>query len=188
MNTLEIGISSIDILKKHLEIRGVIGLSEREGSDKISGIGYIVPDIFSFTKNPFYSIPDCMFGWMNRKNPNSGEVFEPKTVQNKFNLSSESQVSIPCLIDVINNNIMWLDLSYNNFGGLRNIENTLNPISIIIKSFLSKKYMSLYRLLYIHAQARGEIVESMDGLKDEEVKKFTVDNIDWNEIMSEYFK
>jgi len=41
LNTLEIGISSIDMLKKHLKICGVIGLSERERSDKISGYKYL---------------------------------------------------------------------------------------------------------------------------------------------------
>jgi methionyl-tRNA formyltransferase len=41
LNTLEIGINSINILKKNLDISGVIGLSERDDSDKISGYKYL---------------------------------------------------------------------------------------------------------------------------------------------------
>lgn len=41
LNTLEIGIDSTNILKKHLDIRGVIGLSERNTTDRISGYRYL---------------------------------------------------------------------------------------------------------------------------------------------------
>lgn len=41
LNTLELGVNSTDILKKHLEIDGVIGLSERDPTDKISGYIYL---------------------------------------------------------------------------------------------------------------------------------------------------
>lgn len=41
LNTLEIGINSINLLKRHLDIRGVIGLSERDASDNISGYKYL---------------------------------------------------------------------------------------------------------------------------------------------------
>ena len=60
LNTLEIGISSIDILKKHLDIRGVIGLSEREVSDKISGYRYLkqycYDNSLQFTEVQSYSL------------------------------------------------------------------------------------------------------------------------------------
>ncbi len=40
LNTLEIGMNSINIFKKNLDIRGVIGLSKRNAADKISGYRY----------------------------------------------------------------------------------------------------------------------------------------------------
>jgi len=43
LNTLEIGLNSINIIKKHLDIRGVIGLSKRDATEKISGYTYIKP-------------------------------------------------------------------------------------------------------------------------------------------------
>ncbi|MHC4871927.1 MAG: methionyl-tRNA formyltransferase [Planctomycetota bacterium] len=41
LNTLETCISSIDILKEHLNVRGIIGLSEKKETDNISGYKYL---------------------------------------------------------------------------------------------------------------------------------------------------
>jgi len=43
LNTLDIGIDTINILEKHLRIRGVIGLSEKERTGCISGYRYMNP-------------------------------------------------------------------------------------------------------------------------------------------------
>jgi len=43
LSTLEIGIDSINILIKHLDIRGIIGLSERNPNDSVSGYRYLKP-------------------------------------------------------------------------------------------------------------------------------------------------
>jgi methionyl-tRNA formyltransferase len=40
LNTLEIGINTINILNRHLDILGIIGLSARDSSDAISGYVY----------------------------------------------------------------------------------------------------------------------------------------------------
>lgn len=41
LNTLVTGFNSINILKRHLELHGVIGLSKRDATDKISGYRYL---------------------------------------------------------------------------------------------------------------------------------------------------
>ena len=43
LNTLEIGLSPINILSQHIPIEGVIGLSQRKRSDSISGFLYMSP-------------------------------------------------------------------------------------------------------------------------------------------------
>jgi len=40
---------------------------------------YVVMSLNSFSGQSFDTIPECFTGWMLRKNPNSGEIFEPKT-------------------------------------------------------------------------------------------------------------
>jgi stress response protein SCP2 len=157
-------------------------------TDKLGGVKYIVPQIYSFSRIPFHVIPDCFFGWMDRKDGFKGEIFEPKTVSNKFNLTSDSQVSIPCVIDIDNNSITWLDLSFNHFKGLRNVEATKDHISVLTESMMKQKYMSLFELLYIHGLARAEMVLQDKSTIDEETVVFETNNIDWNNIMNEYLK
>lgn len=161
-------------------------------TDRLENVKYIVPEIYSFTRVPFHEIPDCFFGWMDRKDRFKGEIFEPKTVSNKFNLTSDSEVSIPCVIDIYNNSITWLDLSYNHFKGLRNVEATKDHISVLIESMMKQRYMSLFDLLYIHGLARAEIIVQDKSVIDQELLEETVmfetDNIDWNNIMNEYLK
>lgn len=40
LNTIEVGVNSVNILNRHLDIRGIIGLTERSSSDAISGYIY----------------------------------------------------------------------------------------------------------------------------------------------------
>jgi len=108
------------------------------------GVRYVIPDIYSFTGEPFYEIPQCFFGWMSRRDIESGEVYEPSTVENKITLTSDIGVSIPCVIDLIRREIIWADLSYKNMGALNNVEHTKDAVATICQSILEKEYMNLY--------------------------------------------
>jgi hypothetical protein len=148
------------------------------------GVRYVIPDIYSFTSQPFYDIPQCFFGWMSRRNIDSGEIYEPSTVNNKVNLTSETGVSIPCIIDLIKREIVWTDLSYNNMGALNNVEHTKDAVATICQSILEKEYMSLYKLFQLHTNVIGWQTDD----PDEADVLFTLDSIDWNNIMKEYMK
>ena len=60
LNTLQIGMDTVNILKKHLRIAGVIGLSQREATDKISGYVYLKSycedNGFAFVETEQYSL------------------------------------------------------------------------------------------------------------------------------------
>ncbi|MFP4476687.1 MAG: methionyl-tRNA formyltransferase [Desulfatibacillaceae bacterium] len=62
LNTVEIGVDSLNILRKHLDIRGVIGLSERRATDAISGYRYMKPYCeehgLAFVEARTYSLSD----------------------------------------------------------------------------------------------------------------------------------
>ena len=48
---------------------------------------------------------------MVRQYPGSGEVFEPSTVQDKVDITADTQISIPVILDLKERKLIWTDLS-----------------------------------------------------------------------------
>jgi hypothetical protein len=123
------------------------------------GVRYVAMNIYSFTAQPFAEMPECFAGVMGRKQPKSGEIFEAKTVKHKFDVTAESAVAIPLILDLKENKVIWADLSMN--GG-RHVEANTKSMKAICNA-LSKMAdfkPNLYDLLTIHASSRGIVVDS----------------------------
>ncbi len=67
--------------------------------------------LFSFTSQPYCDLPECFAGWMMRKKPGSGEIFEPLTVVNKLDVTADTQIVIPVIMDLAERTVIWTDLS-----------------------------------------------------------------------------
>jgi hypothetical protein len=61
---------------------------------------YVVASLNSFTSQPYCDLPECFAGWMMRKNPGSGEIFEPAMVVDKVDLAAETEIAIPVILDL----------------------------------------------------------------------------------------
>lgn len=121
------------------------------------GIRYVLMSVNSFTNQPYCDLPDCFAGFMIRQFPDSGEIFEPSTVENKFDLTANSKVAIPLIIDLVERKVIWVDLSLkSNPSTVNNVHNNLSSTTIINKSMTSLVKPDLYSLLELHIQARGE--------------------------------
>ena len=48
---------------------------------------------------------------MVRQYPGSGEIFEPSTVQDKVDITADTQISIPVILDLKERKLIWTDLS-----------------------------------------------------------------------------
>lgn len=72
---------------------------------------YIVATLHSFTSQPYCDLPECFVGWMMRKKPGSGEIFEPSTVVNKIDVAADTQIAIPVILDLVERTVIWTDLS-----------------------------------------------------------------------------
>lgn len=152
-----------------------------------SGIRYVVMSINSFTDQPYCDLPICFAGFMIRQFPNSGEIYDPLTVENKFDLTANTRISLPLIIDLIERKVIWTDISLNrNPSTQNNVHNNLSSMCIINKSMVSLIKPNLYDLFDLHARARGNKV-----LKMEEANViFSVNDgikpIDTDIIMSEF--
>lgn len=155
---------------------------------KAAGIRYVVFTAYSFSGQLYKDLPECFMGWMARKYPEYGEIFDPATVQNKFDLSADATKAIPVLFDLETMEFIWCDLSIK--SGIRygnSVENTQGSVSQICKGIINMVKPNLYDLFALHARARGNLVDT----RDEADTVFAVDSgtctpMDIEKIMSEY--
>jgi stress response protein SCP2 len=127
------------------------------------GIRYLVMCVNSFTQQPYKDLPECFAGLMGRTKPQSGEIFEARTVQQKFDLTSETTFAIPMIIDVKTREMIWADLGVKTRHRLNNINSNRDNISMMTEAMVTLNRPNLYDLFMMHAEARGEIVSREDA-------------------------
>ena len=131
------------------------------------GARYVVYQIYSYTNQKYSDIPHAMFGWMSREDVNSGEIYEPKTVEQKMDLTSQSTVCIPAIFDCVNREMIWCDMSlslngcYANYGG-NNVESNLSGVAATCYSMVNMSKPNLYDLIDLHIRARGLRVDNKE--------------------------
>lgn len=126
------------------------------------GARYIVMCVFGYTPQNFDKIPECFAGWMSRKDINSGEIFEPKTVQDRVDLASESTVAVPLVIDLVDRKVIWADLALQGREMLwgNNVHSNKSILTLMGKTLTDVKKPDLYTLFMLHAKARGKVVKN----------------------------
>ncbi|KAF4325596.1 hypothetical protein G195_000741 [Phytophthora kernoviae 00238/432] len=71
------------------------------------GARYMVIMVNAFKEDAFKDLPECYAGWMMRQVPQSDEMFEPSTVQERIELTVDARICIPAIIDVEERRILW---------------------------------------------------------------------------------
>lgn len=156
-----------------------------------NGARYVVYQIYSYTGQKFSEWDHVMFGWMNREDVSSGEIYEPKTVEQKMNLTSDSRVCIPVIFDCVNREFIWCDMNLSidgchmNYGG-NNVESNLKGVAATCYGIVNMAKPNLYDLIDLHISARGNRVYD----KEEADMIFDVDDgitpFDAEVFMGEY--
>lgn len=133
---------------------------------KKKGVRYIAPQIYRFAGNSFAEMDECYAGWMCReKVDHNYKSFDIKTVENAFNLNGNAAYSLPIIVDLQTNEIVFVDL-YVGMRELHNrVENSLDSVSTIAKEVvkMTETKPNIFALAKYHAMARGaEQVESRE--------------------------
>lgn len=122
---------------------------------------YVVYQVYNYTSQKFCDLTNCRFGWMEREDVNSGEIFEPTTVTMKMDLTAESTVAIPVIFDCVERKFIWCDLNLampcSNRGG-NNIESNISGVIATCFAMANMNKANLYDLILLNAKARGNIV------------------------------
>ena len=124
---------------------------------------YVIMSLNSFTDQPYCDLPECFAGWMARTYANSGEIFEPKTVQDRFDLSADTRIALPLIFDLQERRAIWIDLALRRYPNWNNVENNLSGMTIMLRAMTGLKKLSLYELFDLHIAARGTRVENRDN-------------------------
>lgn len=125
-------------------------------------IRYIALDLRVYSGNTFVK-QQAKVGWMMRDKvgKQKGEIFEPSTVEQLINLTTESKTTVPCLFDIKERKVIWLDLnmSKNDFF-VNAVACNRKIVFNLVEAAVNMKQMSIYDLLLLHVKARGNIVRS----------------------------
>jgi len=152
-----------------------------------SNARYIVMSIMCFTGQSFLELPECFGGWMMRQRPESGEIFDPRTVKDKVDITGSTRTCVPVIVDVENRNVFWADLALKGQFQVNNAARNSVGMSQIGKVIVALNKPSLFDLFLMHAEGRGTLVDDeaqADTVFD--VFSGTVTAFDTDKILSEF--
>ena len=130
-----------------------------------NGGRYIIYQVYSFSSQKYSEMPHAMFGWMEREDVNSGEVFEASTVEQRIDLTAETTVAIPVLFDCVTREYIWMDVAgnINNMNrSCANLEGNLFGVSAMCYGIVKGHKPQMYDLAIFNALGRGTIVGNRD--------------------------
>jgi hypothetical protein len=150
-------------------------------------VRYVLMCVNSYTEQPYCDLPECFAGWMAREKPNSGEIFEPKTVVDKVDIASNTKICIPAIFDLQNRQVIWADIALTGHPRFaNNVRNNLSGVSLMLRVLQELRKTDLHTLFSLHIEARGEMVPHAE-LAD---TIFSVENgitpFDLDKIMAEF--
>jgi hypothetical protein len=146
-------------------------------------VRYVVMCLNSFTEQPYCDLPECFAGWMARRSPNSGEVFEPKAVVDKVDVASDTRCCLPAIFDIVSREVIWADAAFTTSPRfVNNVHNNLGGVSLMVRALTQLRKTDLHTLFGLHVRARGEEVpngEAADSVfaVDRGVTPFDLDRI-----------
>ena len=125
---------------------------------------YVVFQVMDYTNIGFDNLPNCKFGWMERQDVHSGEIYEPRTVKNIIDLTAQSYIGIPIIFDCVERKVIWCDLNLaaKTFYGGNNLESNLKGTTAVCYAMTHIEKPNLYDLVLLNAHARGKIVSSRE--------------------------
>ncbi|MCQ4085539.1 cytoplasmic protein [Saccharibacillus sp. JS10] len=116
---------------------------------------YAMVQVACFTGQTFASLPECFAGFMMRPNGKSGEIYDPCTVESKFDLTAEAQQAVPFAIDLRENQMVWMDSAVKNRGLNITAHDNMSGLELLGRAFADTRRTSLGDLYTLHAKARG---------------------------------
>lgn len=122
------------------------------------GWRYVIMSVYNYTDTVFVDLPEAFAGWMGLNEPLSGELFQPRTVMSRFDITADADNAIPIVFDLQERKVVWMDLSMGRTA-INNITAPSNKMAKLVEAYLGGFNPNLFDLFLLHANARGELVD-----------------------------
>lgn len=123
---------------------------------------YIVMTVHSFTHQKFSALDEVTAGFMVRDDVQSGEIYEPASVENAFVVNSNSTNTAPVIFDLLTGEAVWLDLPLKGSDWANNVRNTAGTLSAAVEGIVKREYVTVQDVVKANVTARGTVVDSED--------------------------
>lgn len=129
-----------------------------------AGVRYVSVNVYSYTGQCLDAFP-CFAGFMERDEPSKGQHIEPATVTHKFSVADACTAKVPMVLDLHAGEVIWVDMALSGAHGGYSVRSTSSRTVPMLRAIvdMSKKRVSLAELLELHAESRGESVDSPEG-------------------------
>ena len=77
---------------------------------RAAGIRHLVTVVFSYNDVPFDAMTDAFAGFMSNRTQ-QGEIFDPRTVEQRFDLQGNAKIAIPAILDLDRHQLLWADVN-----------------------------------------------------------------------------
>ena len=122
---------------------------------------YMVVSVNMYTNQSFSDMETCFGGWMGRYDMNSGEPFEPSTVETMFHLTGV-RTRMPFLVDLVDRRVLWLDAAANSALANRfanNVDTLRGHFNMQVSALVGHKPLTLDYVIRLNAESRGVLVD-----------------------------
>ena len=136
---------------------------------KENGIRYACLTAHSYSGELYKDMAHIRFGFMEREEPMSGEIFEPSTVKQSIKLSAPSTAAVVCAFDLETRKMIWIDdIGHDSFRSfnVNNLDTNLVGATMALYGAIHMEKPDIYDVIRINVEARGGKLVDEPGWAD----------------------
>lgn len=122
------------------------------------GVRHLAMIIFSYNDIAFETMTDAFAGFMSGRDQR-GEVFDARTVEQRFDLTGDAKICLPMLVDLETRTMRWVDVKPGAGPGLHSVFSHRAKLAHLCcdlhDNFSSAQRPTLYEVAALHAAARA---------------------------------
>jgi hypothetical protein len=136
-----------------------------------AGVRHLVTVVFSYNNVPFDAMTDAFAGFMSGRDAR-GEIFDPRTVEQRFDLQGNAKIAVPAILDLRAHELLWADVNLPptlRFHSVAGYRATLAHIGQDLQAYFGAGARpTQWDVAAIHAAARARrvVVRRRDGTLD----------------------
>ncbi|WP_060535189.1 TerD family protein [Paenibacillus bovis] len=123
---------------------------------------YAMMQVACFTGQAFAELPECFAGFMMRTYSQTGKIYDPRTVETRFDLTVEAQQAVPLALDLEKREMIWMDAVLKNRSFAITAEQNMSGMQLLGHAFADLHKTTLIELFTLHGESRGTLVDSIE--------------------------